>query len=183
MDRDTVSQAFSPRQQEFEDVGLLEVGGLGFWMGKVDEAGDGRGVFGMEGDVEEGEVFRRLGGMPLHSAKGVLRPDDPIAERGNADIERASMVAAEIKAKRVEERLLHPQRAAGKARVAIEARGDAVAGDDDGGNHTELGCLSLKCPEPQRGVRMNGSTFAGLASCVLETLDTPSEHRLPEEQW
>ncbi len=72
--------------------------GLGVGVGIVDKAFGGRAVGAEEGDVEEGEVFFGLDGVPLDVAEGEAGMDDAVTERGDADVEGATMELGEIEA-------------------------------------------------------------------------------------
>ena len=65
----SVLQIFNKGEEQFQNVGLLEVGGLGVRMGVVDFTVERRTIRTDELDIEEGEVFGGLRGMPLHLAE------------------------------------------------------------------------------------------------------------------
>src|ERR1700747_2146068 len=88
--------------------------------------------------------------MPLDVGEGVPRLDHVITERGNAHVQGAQIEMAEIKSALLEMRGLHPQGAAGKTRIAIEAGSHAMAGNESGGdNLLNLGIHIIQAP-PQR---------------------------------
>lgn len=136
---DAIGKPLDIGKQEFEDAGRLEVLGLGFGMRKVNEAGDGRGSGREKTDVEEGKILFRLNGMPLHIAEGKARPEDAIDERRDGDVQRAPMEDADVETAGEKVGRLHLQSPARKARVAVEAGGDAVALDETCGKDLRWG--------------------------------------------
>ena len=157
-----VGEAFDEGEQELEDVGGLEVLGLGVGMGIVDESADGREIMAEKGDIEEGEIFFWLDGVPLDVAEGEARLDDAVTVGGDRDIEGATMELAEVEAAREEVGGLHEEGATGEAGVAVEAGGDAVAGDEAGGEGLRgfgvgHGCVCFPAIILVRGQRLSMS--------------------------
>lgn len=134
-----VGEAGDEGEEELENVGGLEVLGLGVGMGIVDEAVDGRELGTDEGDIEEGKIFPGLDGVPLDVAEGEARLDDPVGARGDGDVEGATMELGEVEAAGEEVRGLHEEGSAGKTGIAVEAGGDAMALDEAGGEELRGG--------------------------------------------
>lgn len=162
--RAAVGEAFDEREQEFEDVGGLEVLGLGVGVGVVDEAVDRWEIGADQRDVEEGKIFFGLDGVPLDVAEGEARLDDPVAERGDGDVEGAAMKLGEIEAAGEEVRGLHEQGATGETGVAVEAGGDAVALGEAGGEDLRGFGLGHGCASGG-GVTPASILVRGTAAC------------------
>lgn len=137
--------------------------GLGVGVGVIDEAGKGRLAGTDETDIEEGEVFLGLDGMPLDVAKGEARLDDAIRQGHDAYIESAAMVDAEVKAAGEKMRGLHEEGAAGETGIAVEAGGDTVALHQPCGEDLRVGGIGHGCSSGVAG-RSCGPALLGIHS-------------------
>jgi len=135
---DAVVEAFDKGQKQLEDVGGLEVRGLGIGVGVVDESGERGQVGADEVEVEEGEIFFRFNRMPLDVAEGEARLDDFVVERGDADVEGSAVEDVDVEASGEEVGLLHEEGSAGKMGVAVEAGSDAMSLVETGGDDLRM---------------------------------------------
>jgi hypothetical protein len=125
-------QASQPRSEEFDYRRRLGMFGLRLWVRSVHEAPN-LASFVHQQTIEEREILRWLGRVPLDGAQRDPRRTRLEAPRGGIEVDGPSVEAREVDTAFRKPGDLECQRAVGEPRIRHPSRSDAMACRDDPG--------------------------------------------------